>query len=430
MLFSKFFSTIFDSLGISNKLSQRLNVINSIEDNLQINFEYLILLIGSGIVATLGLLTDNVVFIMGSMLMAPLYWPVIGLALGIASGEKKILKKSFFMICLSTLIVLVFSGLISMLFPNSQITGEIIDRANPTLFDLVVALITSIIGVLAICNPDISFSAAGVALSLSILPPLSNAGIGLTFMNDKILFGSLRMYLTNIVAVVFSSSIFFYLLKFRPNNDDEKKRFSLGVSGTTLLLVAFAIIFSLELFQGITKSTLTNELSKTFISELTAAYPKIVIDDLKIHISTNQSKTDAEIGSTLLLPEGTYISSIDQNDLTLKLARMVSGDVKMKLNVINTTVSELREQEKNEKLLYEEYQKEVQTIVARECPSSTIIYLDIISLENDQQIMRIVLLTPPEQECNDSLIGMIQDSFKNTRKELEIELQLIESKEF
>lgn len=419
--------SFFKKFKISDGFAQRLSVKNNISENLDINLSYLLLLIGSGIIAALGLLTNNSAVIMGSMLMAPLYWPVIGLALGIASGEKKILRKSLLLVFLSTLLVLIFSALISLLFPTPQITGEMMIRANPTLLDLVIALVTSIIGVLAIYNPNISFSAAGVALSLSILPPLSNAGIGLTSMNDKILFGSLRMYLTNIVAVVFSSSIFFYLLKFRPSNDEEKKRFGVGISSASLMLVFLSIIFSYELFQGIAKTKLINQLSRAFSDELTTMYPKIVIDDVKINVENKKYKQNVLINSTLYLPESTFITNVDQNDLTLKLAKMVSGDVEMRLNVVNTAVSELREQEKIENLLVEEYQKNVREIIAKECPNSTILNIHISSLKDDKQQLKIILLLPPDDECGDNVIDTIHDLLKNMGKEFEIEIQLIES---
>jgi uncharacterized membrane protein len=56
---------------------------------------------------------------------------------------------------------------------NSQVA----DRVTPRLVDLVAALATGSVGSVALARPDISDTVPGVAIAISLVPPLAVAGL-------------------------------------------------------------------------------------------------------------------------------------------------------------------------------------------------------------------------------------------------------------
>ena len=58
---------------------------------------------------------------------------------------------------------------------NDQVAG----RVHPQLFDLIAALATGVVGSFALMRSDISDTLPGVAIAISLVPPLAVVGITL-----------------------------------------------------------------------------------------------------------------------------------------------------------------------------------------------------------------------------------------------------------
>ena len=81
----KFFSAFFEGF-------ERIQVIRHIEEEVKFSLQYFVLLFLSVVIGTLGLIINNSVIIIGAMLISPLLWPIIGIALSTVRSTKNLLS--------------------------------------------------------------------------------------------------------------------------------------------------------------------------------------------------------------------------------------------------------------------------------------------------------------------------------------------------
>jgi uncharacterized membrane protein len=99
----------------------------------------------------------------------------------------------------------VFVGTPQSLETNSQVVG----RTSPSFMDLVAALATGFAGGFAMCRRDLSSVLPGVAIAISLVPPLGVVGVcaGQGLWGDAL--GALWLFLSNVLALVIAGSIVF-----------------------------------------------------------------------------------------------------------------------------------------------------------------------------------------------------------------------------
>jgi uncharacterized hydrophobic protein (TIGR00271 family) len=81
---------------------------------------------------------------------------------------------------------------------NSQVAA----RVNPRLIDLVAALATGVVGSVALVRRDISDTLPGVAIAISLVPPLSVVGLTLEAGELDQSAGALLLFVTNVAAIL------------------------------------------------------------------------------------------------------------------------------------------------------------------------------------------------------------------------------------
>jgi uncharacterized membrane protein len=82
--------------------------------------------------------------------------------------------------------------------------SEISARTSPTVLDLITASFCALAGVYASVRPgsDTSTTAAGTAISVSLVPPLCASGYGIGTAAWPVAGGAALLFLTNLVAIV------------------------------------------------------------------------------------------------------------------------------------------------------------------------------------------------------------------------------------
>jgi uncharacterized membrane protein len=81
---------------------------------------------------------------------------------------------------------------------NPQITG----RVSPTVVDLVAALASGAAGAFCMSREDISDSLAGVAIAISLVPPLCVVGLSLQAGYPDEALGALLLFTTNFLSIL------------------------------------------------------------------------------------------------------------------------------------------------------------------------------------------------------------------------------------
>jgi uncharacterized hydrophobic protein (TIGR00271 family) len=173
------------------------------------------LLILASAIATYGLLGDSVATVIGAMIVAPLMLPIMGLAFGITIGDRKAILSSILVglagIATAIAVGFILAQTMSSAFdPTSN--SQIMARTSPRLVDLAAALATGLAGAFATGRKDISDTLPGVAIAISLVPPLSNAGILLAAGRADLALGSFLLFVTNYFAIVLTGVFVFALL--------------------------------------------------------------------------------------------------------------------------------------------------------------------------------------------------------------------------
>jgi uncharacterized hydrophobic protein (TIGR00271 family) len=142
-----------------------------------VSFFFLLAL--SAAIATFGLLANSAPVIIGAMIIAPLMTPIMGLSYGLVGLEWPQIIRSAITVILGVLVVIAIS-FFSANFIEIKVAGtEMLSRAFPSLLDLGVAMAAGAAGAFSLSRESIRNSIAGVAISVSLVPPLAAAGIGL-----------------------------------------------------------------------------------------------------------------------------------------------------------------------------------------------------------------------------------------------------------
>ncbi len=192
------------------------DLFTALREDSQLNSTYLVLMVLSTWLATVGLYLDSASVIIGAMLLAPLMTPIISLAMGLLRGYDDLIKKSLGKIFIGVAIALMSSALIALLFPHNPVTDEMQARLNPSLLDLAVAVVSGIAAAYSKSFKEIIQSLAGVAIAVALVPPLSVAGIGIGHGDIAFFSQAFLLFLTNLVGIVLAAAFTFRVLGYSP----------------------------------------------------------------------------------------------------------------------------------------------------------------------------------------------------------------------
>lgn len=168
-------------------------------------------------IATLGLILSSPAVVIGAMLISPLMGPIFGVGLAIALGDFYLGLKSFTNVILSSFASILLAAIITWILPFHSPTPEILTRVQPTLLDLAVAVLSGLAGAIVTCRGGSGGGVTalpGVAVAVALMPPLGVVGFGIgSGWEWSIISGGGLLFLTNLVAIVLSSVVVFFIVR-------------------------------------------------------------------------------------------------------------------------------------------------------------------------------------------------------------------------
>ena len=85
---------------------------------------------------------------------------------------------------------------------DAQTNAQVAGRVNPRLIDLLAALATGAVGSIALVRKDISDTLPGVAIAISLVPPLAVVGLTLQAHQWGQAGGATLLFVTNVAAIL------------------------------------------------------------------------------------------------------------------------------------------------------------------------------------------------------------------------------------
>lgn len=173
---------------------------------------YIILIISSCAIATLGLLSNSAAVIIGAMIIAPLMLPIRGLAFGALQADITLFRKGLIAVAVGTILAVAIAWTLGWLVGLPSYGSEILARSRPTLLDLGIAVAAGGISGYAKVETKISTSLAGTAIAVALMPPVCVIGLGLAQGNWSLSFGATLLYLTNLLGIALSCMVTFVVV--------------------------------------------------------------------------------------------------------------------------------------------------------------------------------------------------------------------------
>jgi len=164
-----------------------------------------ILLVLASVIAAAGVVADSTATVIGAMIVAPLMTPILGTMLGVVLGDRPNLLRSIALVLAGALAAILIGYVMGLALidpvvaaTNDQVAG----RVSPRLIDLVAALATGAVGSVALVRRDISDTLPGVAIAISLVPPLAVVGLTAESGAWEESLGALFLFGTNVASIL------------------------------------------------------------------------------------------------------------------------------------------------------------------------------------------------------------------------------------
>lgn len=235
---------------------------------------YLVLTISSCLIATFGLLIDSAAVIIGAMIIAPLMLPLRGLPFATLEGDFKLLRVSFISITVGTLLSFFCSWFVGTIISIPEFGSEILSRTQPTLIDLLIAIVAGGISGYAKMRPEVGDAIPGTAISVALMPPICVVGLAFSQAEWDIAFGATLLYVTNLIGINLACLIL-YVLGGYAKSSELARTLSWGVS--TVLIAMLAVPLGISFFQLVDHAHVNKSVREVLVTRSLVDRPDVEV---------------------------------------------------------------------------------------------------------------------------------------------------------
>jgi len=247
------------------------------------------MLVLSAVIATAGVLADSTATVIGAMIIAPLSTPIMGVALGVVRRSSTRTWRAAGFTFAGAGVVVTIGLLFSLVLPegvnllaNSQIAG----RTTPGLVDLISAVATGLAGSVAFARRDVAAVLPGVAIAISLVPPLAVVGVCLGQGALALALGALVLFASNFVALVLAGVLVFtsagYATEDGPAKQLSSRRAYLAIG---ILLVVVVVPMAVNTVGSYLVDRWTQRVQTT-AAHWIAQQPGATIESIKVESRT------------------------------------------------------------------------------------------------------------------------------------------------
>lgn len=222
---------------------------NDISEAARLTRVYLFLVVLSAVVAAIGILRDDLIIIIGAMVIAPLLGPNVALVLSATLGDISLARHAFAATAAGLLLTVFIGAIFGLTFPIDPTAQEIAARTQVTLGDVTLALVAGGAAAIAftVALPAVLI---GVMVAVALLPPSVTLGMLLGSGYWELAFQNLLLLMVFLVGINLAGIVTFIAQGIRPKTwwEEEKAkrgtRAALWVWILLLIFLVLAIVFS------------------------------------------------------------------------------------------------------------------------------------------------------------------------------------------
>ena len=228
-------------------------LVESTDRYTRLSTDVLIMALFATMIALAGLFLDNVVILIGAMLLSPLLGPINAFAVNANLGRiRKLLRSQFAVLLLLASIILlaaIVTFVASQFVALPENTPQIALRSYATETDILISLILGLAAGIALLAgfPEIL---VGVAIAVALVPPATVCGIGIALFNIDLFLGALVLTLIYLFGLQLGSTLMLRIRGVLPRRyyqqSEARRHSAYSILILALLLVILSIIVILS----------------------------------------------------------------------------------------------------------------------------------------------------------------------------------------
>lgn len=184
--------------------------VSRVLDNAAYDADFKVLLVGSILIATGAIFTDSIPVLIASMIIAPLASPVLALGIGIVMRDLRVSMRALAVLGASCVIAVLIAGIVTFCFDENLIRDTYISFGGNRFAAIGIAVVAGCIGAYGMLSTKVAPAITGVAIAVSLMPPLVATSINFVVGNYGLALEAGILFLLNVVGILFASIIVFW----------------------------------------------------------------------------------------------------------------------------------------------------------------------------------------------------------------------------
>ena len=214
-----------------------------------------VLLCLAAVIASAGVVADSTATVIGAMIVAPLMTPILGAALAMVLADRRQIVVNVLLILGGALAVILIGYLVGLMVQTpvtAANNSQVASRVSPRLIDLLAALATGFVGAFALIRSDVSDTLPGVAIAISLVPPLSVVGLTFESGAPSESLGALLLFGTNVAAIIGTGTLLLLIARVRASAKAAGRPVGELRGRTLVIVVAMLVVVAVPLTIGST----------------------------------------------------------------------------------------------------------------------------------------------------------------------------------
>jgi uncharacterized hydrophobic protein (TIGR00271 family) len=188
-------------------------------ENTEFSFNFLAFMILAGLIASVGVLLDSPILIIGAMVVGPEFGPIAGFCVAIVQRRLDVAKRSMLALAIGFPAAITAAFLFTLLVRAVDLTPEGFSSSehpltqfisHPDAFSLIVAVFAGTAGVLSLTSTK-SGALIGVLISVTTIPAAANIGVAAAFADWSEWRGAMAQLAVNLTGIVLAGVATLYL---------------------------------------------------------------------------------------------------------------------------------------------------------------------------------------------------------------------------
>lgn len=179
-------------------------------ENVELSGSFLAFMVVATLIAAIGILTDQIILIIGAMVVGPEFGPLAGLSVALVHKRSDLVRRSVTALAVGFPLAILGSLVLTLLLDAASLIPGGFSQDNhpftqfvsrPDEFSAIVAALAGVAGILSLTSAK-SGALVGVLISVTTIPAAANIGVAAALGDSDEMFGAAAQLAINLSAIV------------------------------------------------------------------------------------------------------------------------------------------------------------------------------------------------------------------------------------